>query len=224
MLAATKAFNWSESSQRKIASLERDLVAHLESTYGDSEYGEPLKLRVTLSQGAVLNVTSSKVDPVALTRLSPRDFSDLVSHSSFGSPPTFRIFISTVPITPNNFTRHKTTNRTQYDDVRSKMMRSIKHSDNGTATLATEILLVNGLNEVMEGSFTTPYFNHGGRWITPSAESGGNLGTTRQHALDNCFCSEGIVKRESISVGEKVVLSNGVRGFGWGFIENLDGQ
>ena len=221
MLAAAKAFHWPEASQRQIACLEGKIRDHLESAYGDTACLVPLKLRITLSSKGLLEVTSSKVDPVPQARLFPKAFSDLVSISKSGQPPTFRIFISMIPITPNNFTRHKTTNRRQYDDVRSKMAPLTKQSDDGITHLPVEILLINGLDEIMEGSFTTPYFNRDGHWVTPSVESGGNLGTTRQYALDKGFCSEMIVKKKSVSVGEKVVLSNGVRGFGWGFVEEI---
>ena len=76
----------------------------------------------------------------------------------------------------------------------------------------------------MEGSVTTPYFNHSGRWITPAESCGGNLGTTRRWALEKKLCEEGYVNVNSIqvgSLGERVVLSNGVRGFGWGRVEPL---
>lgn len=47
------------------------------------------------------------------------------------------------------------------------------------------------------------------------------MGTTRRYALEQGLCEEGIVMKDSIKVGEKVVLSNGVRGFGWGIVEDL---
>lgn len=74
----------------------------------------------------------------------------------------------------------------------------------------------------MEGSITTPYFFRAGEWITPSAQCGGNLGTTRRYALEAGLSKDGVVTRESVQAGEKVVLSNGVRGFGWGYVEALE--
>lgn len=71
----------------------------------------------------------------------------------------------------------------------------------------------------MEGSITTPYFWRGERWVTPSADSGGNLGTTRRWALERGLCAEGKIGRESVVVGETVWLSNGASGWGWGKIE-----
>ncbi len=81
---------------------------------------------------------------------------------------------------------------------------------------------MNRNGEIMEGSITTPYFLRAREWITPSAQCGGNLGTTRRYALEAGLCKESIIMRESIQAGEKVVLSNGVRGFGWGYVEALE--
>ena len=74
----------------------------------------------------------------------------------------------------------------------------------------------------MEGCITTAYFKRGGGWFTPASNSGGNLGTTRRWAIDTGKCKEGNVKKDSVQVGEKVILSNGVRGFGWGVVEKLE--
>lgn len=76
----------------------------------------------------------------------------------------------------------------------------------------------------MEGSITTPYFLRGERWVTPIASQGGNLGTTRRWALETGLCVEAHVARTSVHLGEVVWLSNGVRGWGWGKVEELDGS
>lgn len=84
--------------------------------------------------------------------------------------------------------------------------------------------MVNKKGDVMEGSITTPYFNHSGTWITPAASSGGHLGVTKRWALERELCDEGFVSMNSIqvgSLGERVILSNGARGFGWGRVEPL---
>lgn len=219
MLAAAKAFDWSETSRKKTADLEVHIRAHLVSEYGDEEFGDPLKVRVTLSSDGILNVTSTKVAAVLYHTLFPKSFSDLISISNVGYFPTFRIYVSPVPVVASPFTRYKTTNRTHYDGVRFKTMPLVRHRGDDLDHLPIEILLTNSSGEIMEGTFTTPYFKRGGLWVTPCAECGGNLGTTRQYALDQSLCREGVVERASIVTGEKVVLSNGVRGFGWGIVE-----
>lgn len=49
--------------------------------------------------------------------------------------------------------------------------------------------------------------------MTPAGESGGNRGTTRRWALERGLCGEGCVRVSSLSAGERVWVSNGVRGF-----------
>ena len=86
-----------------------------------------------------------------------------------------------------------------------------------------EILLINtDLTRqpvIMEGSITTVYFRRGDKWITPSA--GGLPGVTRRWAQLQGWCELGTVKVETVKIGEVVLLSNGVMGFGWGRIEAL---
>lgn len=109
-----------------------------------------------------------------------------------------------MPIEPSLFTAHKTTQRTQYNEVR------------GSIPLEVEILLQNEKGEISEGCITTPYFWRGGRWVTPPADAGGNLGTTRRWALEQGLAVEETVMAKDVNVGEKIWVSNGVRAWGWG--------
>ena len=98
--------------------------------------------------------------------------------------------------------------RKEYDVARKHIPReAIKK------TPLSEILLVNQRGEVMEASFSTPYFLRGGSWITPAASCGGNIGTTRRWALEKRYCIEGIIDAKSLAHGEMIRLSNGARGF-----------
>lgn len=74
----------------------------------------------------------------------------------------------------------------------------------------------------MEGSLTTPYFNRNGRWVTPPVwdeDHGGQRGTTRRYAIEQKLCQVEAVSIDSLKNGEKVWISNGVRGFGWGYLK-----
>jgi len=162
---------------------------------------------VSISHNGQLSVEIFKsIPPVPINVLYPPSLSFLVE-------PTFRIFISTMKITPDLFTAHKTTHRAKYDEARTLLPNP--------ADMTQEILLVNQGGHIMEGSFTTPYFFRDGVWITPDRSCGGNLGTTRRYALEWGLCQEGFVEAESVQVGDMVVLSNGVRGFGLGRVEVL---
>lgn len=217
MLTALSTFNWPKTARDVLSNLHKDLVDHLKQRYDDPCYGAPLKLRVTLSSSGNIDVVSTPTPGVTLGTLFPLDFDDLFTHL-----PTFNVFVSPITTTPSLFTSHKTTNRAQYDQVRSLIPVTSNHSNEQRSTRFAEILLINRNAEIMEGSITTPYFLRAGEWITPSAQCGGNLGTTRRYALEADLCKESIVTRESVQAGEKVVLSNGVRGFGWGYMEALE--
>ena len=169
--------------------------------------------------GGAINITSAPVPAVELACLIPTSFAELLAQL-----PIFRIYISPASTSPSPFTSHKTTKRVQYDDIRALLPSASEQSDVEIAPLLAEILLVNENGEVMEGSITTPYFLREGEWITPAAESGGNLGTTRRYALEQGLCKESIVIKENVQLGERVVLSNGVKGFGWGSVEKLETQ
>jgi branched-subunit amino acid aminotransferase/4-amino-4-deoxychorismate lyase len=157
-----------------------------------------------------LNVTSTPTPPVPLVKLFPRDLSQLLPTDKL---PSWRIFVSSQRVTPNQYTTHKTTNRAVYDNVRAALPNPMEGS------IPSEVLLVNIHHQVMEGSITTPYFLRGKRWVTPPAAHGGNVGTTRRWALENGLCVEEEVPVDSLVPGECIWLSNGVRGWGWGYLE-----
>lgn len=105
------------------------------------------------------------------------------------------------------FTLHKTNHRPMYATARAAA--NIEHDAPTTA----EVLLYNEQSEVMEASLSTAYFLREGRWITPDSPCGGNLGSTRSLALENGWCTEGIISIHELQEDELMMLSNGVRGF-----------
>lgn len=117
------------------------------------------------------------------------------------------------------FTRHKTTNRGHYDQQRALLPPA--SSADGQAGILHEMLLVNQSGAIMEGTISTPYFYRNGGWVTPSVACGGHLGVARRWALTAGICTEGVVMAEEVVIGEQVILSNGVRGFGWGKVKEL---
>ncbi len=79
-----------------------------------------------------------------------------------------------------------------------------------------EVLMWNLAGELTEGSITSVYLRRDGQWVTPSASSGGQRGTTRRWAIEQGLCVEGIIPKDTVRNGEDVWVSNGVRGFGYG--------
>lgn len=59
-------------------------------------------------------------------------------------------------------------------------------------------------------------WGHSLRASTSWPDSGGQRGTTRRWALRAGICSEEIVEKSTVRIGEEVWVSNGVRGFGKG--------
>lgn len=169
------------------------------------------KVRIVVSASGGIDITSSTVPSVSQIAFFPNTLDDILQLK-----PTYRVFVTSRRSATSFSTKYKTTDRSVYDEVRSALPDPIE------SPLPMEVLLVNNDKEVMEGSLTTPYFKRDGVWITPAANCGGNLGTTRRWALEKALCEEELFSVDRIqfdSPGEKIVLSNGVRGFGWGMIE-----
>jgi 4-amino-4-deoxychorismate lyase len=173
------------------------------------------QLRVVLSSVGDISISAIETNAVPLSSLFPTSLYSLIDRFISRSAPNFRVFVSSEPTKPSLFTKHKTSRRKHYNNLRAKLPFKKDH------TGFPEVLLFNCRNEIMEGSICTPYFLRGGHWITPHVSCGGNVGTTRRYALEHGLCKEGIVLKDSIRIGELVVLSNGVRGFGCGIVENL---
>lgn len=125
---------------------------------------------------------------------------------SFSSP-SCQVSLHTRPVTPSPYTRHKTSERTVYDQARDEA--NISHSSPSSA----EVLLFNAQDEVSECSLSTPYFRRDDEWVTPPLSSGGNAGTSRAMALESGLCIERVVLVDSLRDEESIWISNGVRGF-----------
>ena len=134
----------------------------------------------------------------------------------------YRIFVAPQRIKTSLFTRHKTTNRNHYDQQRALLAQPTLADKE--AGILCEMLLVNRDGAVMEGTISTPYFHRDDGWITPASACGGHLGVARRWALAAGVCKEGIIGADEVVTGELVILSNGVRGFGWGRVEKFDAE
>ena len=149
--------------------------------------------------------------------MGPTDYQPVPNSASEESSrlhPAYTIYLDTQSTVQTSHTSFKTTHRPHYDAARS---RALEHVQDTTQ----EVLLCNPSGQVTEGTFTTPYFFREGQWVTPPVQvedHGGQQGTTRRWALENHLCVEGSIDVKTVEVGERVWLSNGVRGFGWGRI------
>ena len=174
------------------------------------------KIRLLMDPKGEFTVTATEVPKVGINNLFPKNLSALDFPSESTS---WKVFVSPVQTVPTIFTKHKTTHREVYDEVRKYVPTwALDTKSSVIKETMCEILLVNTEGEIMEGSITTPYFFRGGRWVTPPSTSGGNIGTTRRWALGSGLCVEGVVSAKGIRVGEAILLSNGVRGWGSGVV------
>ncbi|KAI4155636.1 MAG: hypothetical protein L6R39_001203 [Caloplaca ligustica] len=230
MLKAVKELEWTKAYDallgiRGLSRLRAVLLDYLANLPELKNQPQPLKLRVAINPQSHISVTSTPLPiPSCLSSLAfalfPPVLSPLPPRVDHPLPRyNWRVFISPIPVSPSLFTRHKTTNRSVYDEARS-FIPTLPPSD--VPKRLCEVLLINHEKEVMEGSITTPYFWRGGQWVTPPLAAGGNWGTTRRYALEAGLCVEGTVTKDSLSRGELIWLSNGARGWDWGEIEMLE--
>ena len=223
MLDAARCFGWVEVEKvlegpKGIQNLEDALETYWTENIerGTVSNSKCYKIRVLLSLKGQFLISAFEIPEVSINNLFPVDLSTL-GHSS--QQIIWRVFVSSAVTIPSAFTKHKTTHRDVYDDVRKSIPAGTPRGQGfANNEIMSEILLVNAQGEIMEGSITTPYFSRDGNWITPAAASGGNIGTTRRWALERSLCIEGIMRAEDVVFGELIWLSNGARGWGLGII------
>ena len=206
MLAAAEALRWPLAVEALSGDSGLTLLEDNMKIIG-YRYFRSAKVRLVLSRTGVLTVNSSNCDTALEDQAAyPAKFSL--------SPPlstqTWRIQLCPVSFPVSIYTQHKTTFRSHYDFARSHLTGD---------SSGVEVLLMNLAGEIMEGSLATPYFYRNGKWVTPAKECGGNQGTTRRWALEKGLCVEAVVRGDELRNLEIIWLSNGVRGFGWGFME-----
>lgn len=223
MQNAARCFGWHEAERALLGNEGFQNLANALDTYAarssDMEAmltSTSYKLRVVVDRTGLFDVSASEVPKMSIANLYPKSLSAL--DSSPGET-AWRVFISPVSTTPTMFTKHKTTLRAIYDGVRKYIPAwAVNTRGPGSSAIMPEILLVNTQGEIMEGSITTPYFFRKGRWVTPPATSGGNIGTTRRWALESELCVEEVVDMRDVQMGESIWLSNGARGWALGTV------
>jgi para-aminobenzoate synthetase/4-amino-4-deoxychorismate lyase len=100
---------------------------------------------------------------------------------------------------------HKTTRRTLYDGERTRL---------AAETGCDEVVFLNTRGEVTEGTISTVFVEHGGRFATPPLACGLLSGTLRQSLLGDpkIEIEERILRLEDLTTAEAVYLGNSVRG------------
>ncbi|KAK2809057.1 hypothetical protein FQN50_004110 [Emmonsiellopsis sp. PD_5] len=220
LLASATAFNWPAAiallSQPRPQALTL-LTTHCAKHIPDPS--RPYRLRILLAATGEITVEATPLPPPSLAPAHTPLLLLPAEHASFDSldhcqqQTPWNIYLDTQPTPPTLFTTHKTTARAAYAAARARAGIDVNTGSPQQDTSPREVLLYNPAGEVMEGSVTTVYFRRGGRWVTPKAGCGGNVGTSRRYALESGVCVEGTVRVGELVGGERVWLSNGVRGF-----------
>lgn len=146
--------------------------------------GPSHRVRMTLSREGRISIGSTALPPPP-----PRGF-------------TFAIAPNRVD--PSNlFLYHKTTNRRMYDDTR-KALNAVTGCD--------EVLFLNTLGELTEGSFTNLFLEINGEMLTPAVSCGLLSGTLRQDLIEQGQVREAVLTLDDLARASGVWLGNSVRG------------
>ncbi len=128
------------------------------------------------------------------------------------------IYIDPESTSSSIFTSTKTTYRGSYNSARERL---------GLSPLPTpssqhlDVLLHTPEGFVTETSIRNIAFHRGGKWVTPSAQSGCLPGVMRRLFLEQGRFVEGDVRIKDVILGETVLTVNGVEGCCMGRITSL---
>lgn len=167
---------------------------------------DPLKIRLLLDLTGTVNVelyqTPSR--PNLLDGLDEPFLLDL----------NYDIYVDTTPVLASPFTSFKTTKRDIYNTARARCLPGSSPRE--------EVVLVNTLGEVTEGSITNIAIRSvSGDWVTPKLTCGCLCGVTRLHLLKKGLMKEGTILLDHLKVGQEVLLMNGIMGVSRGTIRGF---
>ncbi|KAH6724606.1 aminotransferase class IV-domain-containing protein [Leptodontidium sp. MPI-SDFR-AT-0119] len=236
MLQAAEHFGWTKAADTIRGTEGFNFLLRKLNEAIDVKSETPLRVRTLLSHEGEIKVESNPVPKVERWTLYPERIPPpLIAEPKMEASPltggaltlgendgihgdapkgeTWDIIPDSFRTTPSPYTSYKTTSRDMYVSARERV--GIKDM-----TEKKEVLLVSDKDgEIMEGSLTSVFFWRDSKWTTPSASSGGQIGTTRRWAIEEGYAAEGIVKVDSLVDGEECWISNGVRGFQYGKVK-----
>ncbi|KAF8629997.1 hypothetical protein AX15_003168 [Amanita polypyramis BW_CC] len=208
LLDAADRHGWDHAKSVPSYSLLRSTCEKAISVHeAHSERADQYRIRVLLSKDGSLSATVSIVDrlltdPFAAARFKP----DLGS-----TPPgvVWSVKLDTQPTPSSIFTATKTTYRKHYDSARSRAGLLPPQQ----ATAPEDVLLYNTDGELTESSISNIAIYRDGKWLTPPLATGCLAGVIRSRLLEHGLVEEarkGELTKDTIQVGEWVLLSNGV--------------
>lgn len=157
---------------------------------------EPMKIRLLVScNGNVkVEVTATSERPNLLDGLTE-------------SSDVWDVYLDKEMTIISPFTSFKTTNRKAYNDARERSLPGIRPGKE-------EVLLVNTLGHLMEGSITNIAVRRkrDGKWVTPQLSSGCLCGVMRHFLLRKNYLEEETVSLQDLDRNSEILLFNGVMG------------
>ncbi|MGV3574428.1 MAG: aminodeoxychorismate synthase component I [Devosia sp.] len=143
---------------------------------------EPMRVRLTLSESGI-DITAVPLPP---------------------NPEKFRFIIAAETLVSTSvWLAHKTTNRTFYDSP-----RIAAHDELGV----DEVVFLNELGELTEGSITNLFIERNGKLLTPALSSGLLPGTLRAELIETGRAEETILTLADLHDADAIFLGNSVRG------------
>lgn len=132
----------------------------------------------------------------------------------------WNVVVSSEPLNASAFTSFKTTSRDHYARARVRMQTAINNlrgSEPTSSVSQCEILFSNKSGLLMEGSITNVAViqkdpNGSKKYVTPRLATGCLCGTMRHYLLRLGLIEEGDIDIGSLTVGNEVLLFNGVMG------------
>lgn len=118
----------------------------------------------------------------------------------------YDLYVNSEPALASPFTSFKTTQRDVYTNARNRSLPGLRPGKE-------EVILFNTANEVMEGSITNiAVKNENGQWVTPQLTTGCLCGVARKMLIRKSYIYEGSITKSSLTVGQDVLLFNGIMG------------
>lgn len=179
---------------------EKLIFDQLRNTLFESQVSLDLPMKVRL----LMNMQGEVVIGLHETPIRPNLLDGL--DDNFPVEERFDVIVDTEPVLASPFTSFKTTHRNVYTRARTKALPGLRPGKE-------EVILVNTTKEVMEGSITNiAVRNDKGQWTTPQLTTGCLCGVARKMLLREEYIYEGNTSKDLLSIGQDVLLFNGIMG------------
>lgn len=166
----------------------------------DLQVFQPMKVRLLVSLKGEITIELYEI-PYRQNLL------DGIVDSNISEPVVWDVRVDSKETLISPFTSFKTTHRAVYTDARERGIPGINPG-------REEVLLVNTLGQLMEGSITNVAVKRvsDGVWVTPVLTSGCLCGVMRNYLIREGYVEEDVIRALDVTPGSDVLLFNGIMG------------